>query len=72
MVCIHGVLHLLGHDHQVTAEAEQMEALEIAVLNEDPKFSGTAKGMISNILSPLVSPRPSKRRREEGASELVD
>ena len=31
---IHGVLHLLGHDHQVTAEAEQMEALEIAVLNE--------------------------------------
>ena len=31
---IHGVLHLLGHDHQVTADAEQMEALEIAVLNE--------------------------------------
>lgn len=31
---IHGVLHLLGHDHQVAAEAEQMEALEIAVLNE--------------------------------------
>lgn len=31
---IHGVLHLLGHDHQVTADAEQMEALEIAVLDE--------------------------------------
>ena len=31
---IHGVLHLLGHDHQVAAETEQMEALEIAVLNE--------------------------------------
>ena len=31
---IHGVLHLLGHDHRVTAEARQMEALEIAVLNE--------------------------------------
>ena len=31
---IHGVLHLLGHDHQLTAEAEQMEALEIALLSE--------------------------------------
>ena len=29
---IHGVLHLLGHDHQVPAEAEQMEALEIDLL----------------------------------------
>ena len=31
---IHGVLHLLGYDHQATADAEQMEALEIAVLDE--------------------------------------
>jgi probable rRNA maturation factor len=29
---IHGVLHLLGHDHQAAEQAEQMEALEIAVL----------------------------------------
>lgn len=29
---IHGVLHLLGHDHEVEAEAERMEAIEIAVL----------------------------------------
>jgi probable rRNA maturation factor len=30
---IHGVLHLLGHDHQVVDEAEQMEALEISLLS---------------------------------------
>jgi len=29
---IHGVLHLLGYDHQVEAEAERMEALERRVL----------------------------------------
>ena len=29
---IHGVLHLLGHDHQNPAEAAQMEALEIDLL----------------------------------------
>ena len=30
---VHGVLHLQGHDHQNEAEAEQMEALEIEILN---------------------------------------
>lgn len=30
---VHGTLHLLGHDHIDPAEAEQMEALEIAVLH---------------------------------------
>jgi len=29
---IHGVLHLLGHDHQAVAEAERMEALERRIL----------------------------------------
>ena len=29
---IHGVLHLLGHDHIETAEAEKMEALETKLL----------------------------------------
>ncbi len=29
---VHGVLHLLGHDHQADAEAERMEALETRVL----------------------------------------
>jgi probable rRNA maturation factor len=29
---VHGVLHLLGHDHEVDAEAEAMEALETRIL----------------------------------------
>jgi len=29
---VHGFLHLLGHDHASDAEADAMEALEIAVL----------------------------------------
>ena len=29
---VHGTLHLLGHDHEVRAEAEAMEALEIRAL----------------------------------------
>ena len=30
---IHGVLHLLGHDHQKPAEAQRMELLEVEILN---------------------------------------
>lgn len=30
---VHGVLHLLGHDHENDADAEQMEALERSVLS---------------------------------------
>lgn len=29
---VHGVLHLLGHDHEVEADAEAMEAAERAIL----------------------------------------
>ncbi|MGH8325095.1 MAG: rRNA maturation RNase YbeY, partial [Steroidobacteraceae bacterium] len=29
---IHGVLHLLGHDHETPAEARRMEAMEIRIL----------------------------------------
>jgi probable rRNA maturation factor len=31
-LCVHGTLHLLGHDHQHAAEAERMEALERDIL----------------------------------------
>lgn len=31
---VHGVLHLLGHDHEVDAEAEEMEALERDILED--------------------------------------
>ena len=31
-LAVHGFLHLLGHDHEAEAEADAMEALEIAVL----------------------------------------
>lgn len=29
---IHGLLHLLGHDHQIDTDAEQMESLETRIL----------------------------------------
>ena len=32
LLVVHGVLHLLGHDHQDDAEAEVMEALEQQIL----------------------------------------
>ena len=31
---VHGFLHLLGHDHQTTDDAEAMEAREIEILSE--------------------------------------
>lgn len=31
---VHGVLHLLGHDHEDDAEADKMETLEIEILNK--------------------------------------
>ncbi len=32
-LCVHGMLHLLGHDHQCDTEATTMEALEIETLS---------------------------------------
>jgi probable rRNA maturation factor len=31
---VHGILHLLGYDHTITADAERMEAFEIKILSE--------------------------------------
>jgi probable rRNA maturation factor len=31
---VHGVLHLLGYDHETTADAERMEATEIVILSK--------------------------------------
>ena len=31
-LCVHGVLHLLGHDHESEADAAAMERLEAAIL----------------------------------------
>lgn len=31
-MCVHGLLHLLGYDHIVLSEAQEMETIEIAVL----------------------------------------
>ena len=33
-LCIHGVLHLLGHDHQTPVQTECMESLERDILGE--------------------------------------
>ena len=45
---VHGVLHLLGYDHQTTAQAETMEDLERSVLAElgvaDPYLSAEPAG----------------------------
>jgi probable rRNA maturation factor len=31
---VHGVLHLLGYDHENSADADEMERLEAAILND--------------------------------------
>lgn len=31
---VHGILHLLGFDHETEVEAVEMEALEISILSE--------------------------------------
>ena len=39
LLVVHGLLHLLGMDHQADAEAERMEALERSLL---ARFHGAA------------------------------
>ncbi|HMM14048.1 MAG TPA: rRNA maturation RNase YbeY [Parvibaculum sp.] len=45
---VHGILHLLGHDHEEDAEAEEMEALERDILEDlgiaDPYAAERARG----------------------------
>lgn len=45
---VHGVLHLLGHDHESDAEATAMEALEAAVL--------AALGVADPYVDPVTPP----------------
>lgn len=46
---VHGVLHLCGYNHEADAEAERMEALEVAALRRlgiaDPYARAEARGM---------------------------
>jgi len=50
-VVVHGVLHLLGYDHQTDADAETMEGLEIAILGAPgvpEPLRGPTDGMTSD------------------------
>lgn len=42
LLVVHGVLHLLGWDHEVDSEAEKMEAREQQLLEQFSKESGSA------------------------------
>lgn len=33
-LCVHGLLHLLGYDHETETDAVEMEALEVSILTE--------------------------------------
>lgn len=56
---VHGVLHLLGYDHEVDEDAEEMEGLEIEVLKTlgiaDPYAHGSPHAPDSGD---LTQPRP--------------
>ena len=53
-LAVHGFLHLLGHDHAAAAEAEAMEALEVAVLAR------------LDMPNPYLSPPFSRAKRRKG------
>ena len=57
---IHGLMHLLGEDHETPAEAERMEALEIAALARlgiaDPNADGEL--FADTVPSPPTRPTP--------------
>ena len=51
---VHGVLHLLGYDHQNDDEAARMEALEVALLADlgiDDPYRATASGEDPPVLA---------------------
>jgi probable rRNA maturation factor len=52
---VHGVLHLLGHDHQREAQAQHMEAIERTVLGQlgfdDPYIERDAVGLPWSVSS---------------------
>ena len=49
---VHGVLHLLGHDHEEDAQAEEMEAIERDILEDlgiaDP-YTDNNKGQVHDV-----------------------
>jgi probable rRNA maturation factor len=52
-LAVHGFLHLVGHDHAAEAEADAMEALEVAVLAR------------LDVPNPYLTPTPSLPRLRE-------
>ncbi|MGE4063856.1 MAG: rRNA maturation RNase YbeY [Rhodospirillaceae bacterium] len=51
---VHGVLHLLGYDHESAADAKTMERLETKILSQ--------LGIVDPYREPAFEPAPSKKR----------
>jgi probable rRNA maturation factor len=64
---IHGLLHLLGEDHETDAEAQRMEALEVAALARlgiaDPYADGDLIGVPEAAASPAPVSTPDRPHR---------
>ncbi|OYW63195.1 MAG: rRNA maturation RNase YbeY [Bosea sp. 12-68-7] len=64
---IHGLLHLLGEDHETDAEAQRMEALEVAALAQlgiaDPYADGDLIGVPEAAASPAPVSTPDRPHR---------